>query len=445
MSDATSAITLPATTPDTHTTTLPPAPPPSVPTAVAEFATRIGISVDLVTAALLSSAVNDLGPESLRILASAVDMPDTTWATTFPGVKAPVLRNAVTQFRAAVTPPVVAPATPVVSTAPVASAFRGLLPLADDTAFLSGLTMGSSLNRITPADAVVASRVGMASLQGVFEAPEALVDLIEGHSQGLEAPADDSVYGVLRGITTRKYADILEPLGVSGRAVTEARRKEFVARLRTTLWPALVRFHSTLRGWYETWTSQASNPGMMVGIMSALVSGGPMGMIPGMVSTPDVAILRSAYADLVSGTNRLYAGLYMVPVARAMAYDAMAIVAQLNDPALILAAGVTTREELLRRIGVGVTDAVQRQERSIAQYVQNAFNIANLSDADLPPFAAALFMLGNSIDWGMFSGSNPGTAPGRGSKDPTTPPRRETVRPAGGRFSPFPGDDTTQR
>ena len=209
-----------------------------------------------------------------------------------------------------------------------------------------------------------------------------------------------------------------------------------MSRLTTTLWPGLRRFNTALKGWHEQWVAQSANPGAMMNMIGALISGG-QGLIPGMVQAPDGGALRSAHSDLLTMTNRMYSGMYMVPVARAMAFDALRIVAQLNDPNLCRAAGVPNRDELLRRLRIGVTDAYARSERSIAMYTLNALELGSQTDAELPAFAAALHMLGTTIDFDAL-----GTEKVAGTVMEDRPARngREVVRNKdGSRFEPFPG------
>lgn len=413
-------------------------------TLIAAFAAKVGKTPAEVTTVLTTSAINDTSDESLAIVGSAVDVDDATWMEMFPGVKKPVLKNAVNTLRAAVAPPPAVP-TPVIAApvahpaAPAVSAtpFRGLVQLADDRTFLTGLTVGGRLNgTVSAADAVNAVRVGMAHSIHLFDAPEKLAEIIEEYATTMETPADDSVYTLLETIRERKYAEVLGPLNVKSSAVTEGRRKEFMSRLTTTLWPGLRRFNTALKGWHEQWVAQSANPGAMMNMIGALISGG-QGLIPGMVQAPDGGALRSAHSDLLTMTNRMYSGMYMVPVARAMAFDALRIVAQLNDPNLCRAAGVPNRDELLRRLRIGVTDAYARSERSIAMYTLNALELGSQTDAELPAFAAALHMLGTTIDFDAL-----GTEKVAGTVMEDRPARngREVVRNKdGSRFEPFPG------
>ena len=411
-------------------------------TTVAAFATKVGLPLEAVTKTLLDKAINDATDESLAILGSATDVEDSMWGEMFPSVKKPVLRNAYLALRATVFPPaapVAAAPAPVAAPSPVsnspATPFRGLAPLADDGAFLKQLTVGGRLNgTVSAVDAVNAVRVGMANSIGIFDVPEKLAERIEEWSNTMEMPADDRVYALLNSIRERRYAEVLEPLGVGSRAVSEKGRKEFVSRLSTTLWPGLRRFHAALKGWYDGWMAQSSNPATMMNFMASMVSGG-VGMMPGVMATPDVGVLRSAHSELVTMTNRLYSGTYMVPVSRAMAYDALRIVGQLNDPGLAAAAGVPNRDELLRLLRVGVTDSYARSERAVAQYTLNALEMGSQTDTELPAFAGALYLLGAAIAWDDLGTDRIGHV----QEDRPATKRREVIREdSSAAFAPFP-------
>jgi hypothetical protein len=277
----------------------------------------------------------------------------------------------------------------------------GLLNL-DDASFMAALVVGTNLNGgITAEDAVSAVRVGMADATGLFDVPDRMVESIEAYCESMDTPAGDGVYKLVNTINTRKYAEVLAPMGLTGTTVvTAARRKTFVERLRTTLWPALRSFQAAIKGWTDAWTAQASNPAMLNQIMLTAVTGGGLGaLLPQINATPDVAPLRDAHKELVRGVNKLFLGLYRVPVARALAFDAMRIISQIKDPAIAAAAGKTNPEEFVRALNIGVTEHALRTERTLAQYTLNALRMDSIADAQLPAFAAQLALMGASVDW----------------------------------------------
>lgn len=389
---------------------------------VTAFALTIGSTFDAVTAKLLSDAVNTADDASLSVLASPTDMPDATWAELFPApaVKRPMLNRAVAALRTAVNgvaAPAAAPGLPLnpAPAAPVAMASL-MKPLPDDTAFLSMLVTGGRLNgSVTPADAAVAVRVALASGVGLYDVPDRLVEAIEAHSEALETPADASVYDVITSITEREYAPILRALGAPQRAISASERKKFLARAAATLFPGLRRFHAALAGWYEQYKVERSDPGMLI----QAFTGGLSGLMP-MVAT-DTSTLRSAAADLITMVNKLFSGLTAIPSARAMATDAVRILGQLNDPRYISAAGFTSRDEMLRKLGVNVTDHFARVERAVATYAINAMDIGNVPDAQLPLFAQQLFMLGATIPWDTLGTSAVSDSGNDGSKNGARP------------------------
>lgn len=443
-------MTNPIETPDTVPTALPASITPAAPPAslrwtevVGKFAVAIASDVNTVTAALVANAVNAPDDAGLAILADPNAMDDASWAAVFTGVKRPVLRGAVAALRASAAPaPVALPLPPApattTSTGFGGASFRALIPIADDKAFLDGLSVGGRLNgTITTQDVVAAVRVGMAQSIGLYEVPERLVKMIEEYSSSMETPADGQVYDLLSELRERRYADILRPLGLSGSSVvSDARRTEFNRKLQETLWPGLRGFYTILKGWYENWQSQSSNPGMFANMMMAVMSGGGAGAM-GMIQPPDVSVLQDACKELITQANRLFGGLYGVPVSRAMAYDALRIVGQLNDPRLAMAAGCASRDELLKRLRIGVTEGYARTERSVALFAQNAMAVKDISDPELPTFAGALYMVGNTINWDDLGTDR---VSGLASALPAKPNGgRNARREAPSDFAPFPG------
>lgn len=408
---------------------------------LAAFAAKINLTVEAVKTAILKDAVNDETDASLAILGSASDVDDAAWKAMFPDVKGPVLKNAVATLRTTVNPPVAVPVPPAPSPVSALGGFGAignpgagaptmiaLKQVADDTGFLASLVTGGRLNgTVTPQDAAAAVKVGMAQAIRLFEVPDNLVERIEATANAQEMPADASVYELIDSITEREYAPVLKALGAPVRAVGASQRKAFLAKIQDTLIPGLRRFHAALHAWYEGYKTERSDPSLLIGALTGMTGG----LLP--MTMTDTSVLRSAAADLMTMTNRLFAGMTAIPVARAMAMDAVRILGQLNDPKYILAAGFTTRDEMLRSLGVAVTEQFARNERTLSTYIINAMDIPNIADAQLPMFAQQLYMIGASLDWDALgtprvAGEN--TAVGRTN-------RREDV---GGesRFKPFP-------
>ena len=345
-----------------------------------------------------------------------------------------MLNNAVNSLRLAVNPVVVS-APVAAAPAAVNPAFPGMSAMAgaplvqlrqmgDDASFMASLTVGGRLNgTVRPEDAACAVRVAMAQSIRLYDIPEAIAERIEQQANALETPASADVYDLIDGIRAREYAHILKPLGAPTRSVNASERTKFLSKVQNTLWPGLRRFHAGLHAWYEAFKAERADVSNLVAAFSG-------GILP---VTTDTGVLRSAAADLTTMTNKLFAGLTAVPVARAMAADAVTILQQLNEDKYVRAAGFATRDEMLRTLGVSVTEQFARNERSLAQYVVNALDIPNISDPSLPLFAQQLYLLGASLDWDSL-----GTSRVSEPQAPKVAARRETPK-----FSPFPnGSDS---
>lgn len=407
-------------------------------TIITAFAAGIGAAPDAVTAKLLSEAVSSPDDAGLAVLADPGNVSDTLWEDLFPraefaGAKKPALRAAVRVLRAAISP-----AAPVLDTAPAPHATpatappvmirASLLPtLPGDRGALEKLIIGGVLaDGIGPADGATAAMVAMADSVGLYSLPDQIVGRIEEYCEESKRPPTRTVYSIIKEIKRRRYAEILEVLDVDSSVVSDKNRKVVMQRMRDIFWPALRRHFDLIHGWFETNKAAGFDPTAMLGMMSAMMTGNAA-MAQAYVQPTDTSLLRAAGTDLIEAVNGLYAGLYSLPVIRALAGDAMRITAYL-DPggdkfATILAnTGKGNREDLLRSLGTGVTDAYVRAQNAVMQYVFAAVSMRDTSDADLALYATQLHSLGMQIPWAdlgrpsISGGGTPGLPPGSGRK-----------------------------
>lgn len=438
MTDTVNApVVAPVTDPATATAPVAPASfeSPRFIAVVTAFATTLGLSYGEVRDNLKATAIDKCDDASLGILADPNSCTNDFYASIFPSVKRPMLNSAVNALRAAVAPVKETPVgTGALPGAPMgfpgfntagAGPMVPLTPLGDDQSFMAQLVTGGRLNgSVTPVDAASVARVAMASGIRIFDIPRILVNRIEAVAEEQEMPSDASVFELIDSITLRDHAELFRALGVPARAASADARKKLLDRVQTYFLPGIRRFHATLTGWYEGYKAERADPTLLL----TALTGGMGGMVP--VVTTDTSVIRSAAADLMTMTNKLFAGPTAIVSARAMAADITRILGMLNDPKYVHAAGYTTRDEMLRGLGCAVTEQYARNERTLATYVMNAMNVPSVSDQQLPYFAQQLYILGASLDWEAV-----GTP--KASESPSAP--ATSVRRAGtAKFSPYP-------
>lgn len=379
-------------------------------TYVGAFARDINMTADAVTKVLLDKAVERADALGLATIGDSQDVKDEAWAAMFPAVKSGTLNRAVRTLRTALTP--TAGPTPVPRSAPDGAMFMGLLAAPDDESLLRSLTLGAAYTgTISDEDAVSAVRVLFASKVGLYDVRANLLAMIEKTCEELDAPADPAVYALLDEVRERHYAEVLGPMRLKSSVVSDAAQKRFCDRAANVLFPAIRGFHGVLRGWYSTWQAQTNNPAALTTAMAAMVNamanGGRMQPMPPTAgATPDTAVLVDASAELVTAVNKTFAGLSALPVARALAYDAIAIAKHLANPAMVTHCGAKNRDELLRKLRIGLGDGHVRQEAALAQYVLNALRIRTVPETELPMVAGSLFLVGETINWDNL-GVNP--------------------------------------
>lgn len=371
--------------------------------AISAFAKRIGRTPEDVTGVLLNNAVDIPDDANLEIVGDPESVTEEDFKRYFPNAKGPTLRAAIRDLRNAVgmkVVPTTAPVTPepVKNTVPGFNISASVLPRlpATDDGFLSDLTTGGKLNKIRREDVAAAMRVYLAEKAGIYGARQKIRSLVEQFSERQDAPADDVVYEVIADIERENYGDALKAFGVKSDVVTKTRRADFVARIEQNLIPALYAFNEAMNGWVNAWNNQTANPAAIMGMLGAAFSGGGAAALQG-IQTPDVSPLRSASSALTDAANKTFRGLYVVAVGAAMATDAVNILKKINDPRVLQATGLASRDDLIRALDISVTDQMKRAERELADYVYGALYLENLSDDEVKGAAFALQNKGQSV------------------------------------------------
>lgn len=345
----------------------------------------------------ITKVIDDLGVETLDDLAS-LEVADLTGA----GVKLAKARKLVAELKAPAKP--ASTATTAAETRAIQTQFEALLPaIPSDDSWLNALKTGGIL-KVDESSYIAAIRAALADRAGLYNVPEALAKAMEKYADETEEQVDPTFYALRKSLTRRAYGDIFAAIdGLDGTFITEGRRKEFLGRIRETLWPAIAESYQTLDGWYQTWRASFSDPSMLLAAISGGLSGGAAGI--GMMTPPDTAALHDAGDALVDSINRVFRGTG-VQVAAAMAYDASVIRNTLEDTRLPSMVGVKNREMMLKKIGASVSSNYIRLEQNLVKYVLAfAKHDTVTSDVEVNYFVA-LWQLGAQINWSELGGGH---------------------------------------
>lgn len=347
--------------------------------------------------ATITKVIDDLGVETLDELAS-LEVADLTGA----GVKLAKARKLVAELKVPAKP--ASTATTAAETRAIQTQFEALLPaIPSDDSWLNALKTGGIL-KVDESSYIAAIRAALADRAGLYNVPEALAKAMEKYADETEEQVDPTFYALRKSLTRRTYGDIFAAIdGLDGTFITEGRRKEFLGRIRETLWPAITESYQTLDGWYQTWRAGFSDPSMLLAAISGGLSGGVAGI--GMMTPPDTAALHDAGDALVNSINRVFRGTG-VQVVAAMAYDASVIRNTLEDTRLPSMVGVKNREMMLKKIGASVSSNYIRLEQNLVKYVL-AFAKHNTVTSDVEVnYFVALWQLGTQINWSELGGGH---------------------------------------
>lgn len=342
---------------------------------------------------VINSVINDLGVESVDDL-SALEVADLTAV----GVKLVKARKLIAECSAPAQAPVqtVAAAKNRVITQ---GQFEALLPLVpNEDSWLNNLKSGGIL-KVDDSSYIAAIRAALADRAGLYDVPAALAREMERYADETEDQVDPMFFALRKSLTRRSYADIFAAIdGLDGSFITDGRRKEFLSRIRDTLWPAITDSFHALDSWYQAYRANLADPSMLI----AAISGG-LGAGAGMVTPPNTSQLHDAGDSLVNSINRVFRGTG-VQVAAAMAYDASTIRKTLEQPSLPAMVGTKNREMMLKKIHANVSSNYVRLEQNLVKYVLGFVkHDAVTSDVEVQYFVA-LWQLGTQINWNELNG-----------------------------------------
>lgn len=375
-------------------------------TYITPFSAAVGKTVEEVTSAL-ASVVGEPSAEAIALLKDAVGgATSEEIRTCFPDAPSARLRNAVNStLREAV---VVDPAEQV---APTLSLDMLPSPKPDES-FITALKVGG-VSKVGQTDLEAGVKAALASRVDFFKIPKKILEAMEKHAVVTEEPYGDSYYEVAKMLTKRDYAEIFSALGVPASAVPQAKRNQFLAQIDKILWPAISSFNAQVAAWFDAWMKANGNPAtMMQGFNAALAaaSGQPIGPIATMAMImPDTEPLRIAADEVVDTINKAYAGVG-IPAARALAYEATQIKEILGKPEVMGLVGATTRELMLKELGIDVSANFVSMEYSVVKYVLGVSKLSEQPKGSQQEqtYLQNLFQLGAAIPWEKLTSSNDG-------------------------------------
>jgi hypothetical protein len=290
-------------------------------------------------------------------------------------------------------------------------ALSSLLPeVPSEESLLAGFRVGG-VAKVAPTDVVAALRVALAERLGVLSLETRLIEAVEAHARGNDEPCPELFYELERSLARRAHADVLAALELPGTFVSDARKRELLARV-SRVWDALFALQGKIEAWKATWAERSTHAAALLTGQSLLAAQGATGsaaVLP--LDAPDAAAVLESARAVVDAVNRAFAGPG-IPVARALAADTAQLRGWLERPELPGALGVSTREELLRKLGIGLSGDLARVETSGIQYALAALALTSDASETVPGRLVALHELGATLPWAWLMGA--GNAPRRG-------------------------------
>lgn len=311
----------------------------------------------------------------------------------FPDVPKAVLREAVAGLRdvqAAATP------TEIATVVGPSQGFGALPALPDDDSFIAQLVTGGKA-KMPALDAVAAVRAHFANTMGLFGLLDRIADGIEKHALSTDEQVPEIFEEIDLARARRRYPEELRAMGVTTRLVTKGRKDELFRRMED-VWPALREFQNELENWMRSYTEKFSGPAALASFASK-VAGGP-GMGLGM-NMPDSGPVRDAAAAVIDVFNKAFAGTG-IQVSRGLAFEAAEENKYISRTDLHVHMGFSSRDQMLKELGVAVGERVERQERATAQFVWCVMKTREILDPDMPSYIEKLCELGRNVPWDRF-------------------------------------------
>ncbi|MFZ4648514.1 MAG: hypothetical protein ACOYMB_02625 [Patescibacteria group bacterium] len=359
---------------------------------VGVFAEAIGKPVEEITEALVN-IVGEPSDEAVLLLGDKNAVPDADLKEAFKGLSIPSgkLNAHLQKLRGDLKVEEV--------TEKKMSQIGNVLPvIPTNESFIEMLKVGGVL-KVGETEVLSAIKAAIAKSFGLYEFPKLLSNKMEEFAEDQGEPCGEEFFTIQRILSERTYAEVLSVIKVKGSFISEARKKTFLLKLDTNFWPALSSFHEQLKAWYDNWVQGFSNPGVMVMAMAQ----GNLGGVSGLADPPDPSSVIAAAEEVVNVINKVFAGPG-IPVARAMAYDATKIIDIINDPKILTQAGYSTKDQMLKGLGVSIGSEAVIMERSATQYALSIMSLPKVELEMQPVYLVAMLRLGNTIPWDKLGG-----------------------------------------
>lgn len=357
------------------------------------FAAAVGVPAEDVEKAF-KSLVGDPGDEALLILSDKTAVPDEDIKTALAEFKIP--SGKLNMYLPKLRGEKPTEEKNEVFNSAATTTLSILPPIPDEQSFLEMLKTGGTL-KVGTTEVLSAIKAALAQTVGLYKIPEKILDKMEAFAISQEEPCGEQFYSMQKLVTEKKYGDILSAMGVSGSYVNEARKKAFFERLDAKLWTALNGFQTRLITWQQTWTQGMANPSMLIIAMTAQHGGAALP--PGMMDPPDTAELHAAGEEVINEINRIFAGPG-IPVARALAYDATRIMGILESKDLPAQVGSTTKDQMIKDLGISVGSEIVRTEQSLTRYALAIMSLPKVAlGNDELAYLSAMLQLGATIPW----------------------------------------------
>jgi hypothetical protein len=231
-----------------------------------------------------------------------------------------------------------------------------------------------------------------------------LSEKMEKFAEDCDDPVGTEFFEIRNIVIKKSYADIMHALGIEGAFVTESRKNNFLEKLESKLWSEIINFSNQLTNWNKTWTETSNNPAVLTSTIASIVSGGNPNLMPtGMMGPPDTAYLKDAAESVITVINKIFAG-FGIPIARALAYEAQKIVTILENNKLPMMIGATSKEMMLKMLGVDVSNDYFRLERSLVQYIAAIMELPKIGPGQNEIlYLSEMLKLGVSINFNQLT------------------------------------------
>jgi hypothetical protein len=267
--------------------------------------------------------------------------------------------------------------------------------------------------KVGTAEVVSAVKAALADRVGLYDLPKKIVAEMETFADQMSEPVGKEWMALRKLVVRREYAEVLSVLETEGSLMTDGRKNALLKKLDLQLWSSLNGFYSVLISWQDSWMKTGATPAMLGMIIAASSTGGKFP--PGMMQPPDTSGLRAAAEGVIDKINRVFSGLG-IPIARALAYDAQRIKEVLANASLPSMLGVSTREQMLKKLGVDVSSDYVRLETSISRFALGVVQLPKVPADSEITYLGALLQLGAAIQWDQLIAVNSNTIPLRPHK-----------------------------